>query len=281
MSTHLVQQFHQKQDVDFACSLEECGRFRIHAFHQAQGCAAAIRQIGRHIPTLEQLCAPAVLINGLQKTGLLLITGATGSGKSTTLAALVQHLNSHEARHIITLEDPIEFSHASDKSLITQREVSYLPDNFGLALRSALRQDPDVILIGEMRDHDTIRLALTAAETGHLVLATLHTRSAAASVERIVDVFEGSEKNLIRTQLSEALIGVVSQTLHLTPQGNARCAVFESLVATPAVRHLIKECKTSQLPTLMQTGAALGMQTMQQALDQAIQLGRVAKPAVT
>ena len=209
--------------------------------------------------------------------GLLLVTGATGSGKSTTLAALVQHLNTHEALHIVTLEDPIEFVHISQQSLITQREIGLHSPSFAAALRAVIREDPDVILVGEMRDHETIQLALTAAETGHLVLASLHTRSAASSVERIIDVFAGAEKNWIRSQLSEALIGIVSQELHPSPNGQARHAVFETLSATHAVRHLIKEGKTSQLQSAMQTGAALGMQTMSQALELAGQHGLIGK----
>jgi twitching motility protein PilT len=207
---------------------------------------------------------------------LLLVTGPTGSGKSTTLAAMVQHLNTSTQQHIVTLEDPIEFVHTSNQCLITQREMGTHSQSFAHALRAALREDPDVILVGELRDLETIRLALTAAETGHLVLASLHTRSACATVERMVDVFDAHEKALVRTQLSDALVGVVSQTLCPTPSGDGRVAIFETMVATPAIRHLIREGKTAQMQSVLQTGAAQGMQTMAQAIQDARRQGRIA-----
>lgn len=269
-------QFVQGHEVDFAFAVPALGRFRVNAFIQQHGCAAVMRHIPSDIPNLSDLQAPQVLRDLLQQVGLLLVTGPTGSGKSTTLAAMVQHLNTHSQQHIVTLEDPIEFVHPSTQCLITQREIGTHSHGFAHALRAALREDPDVILVGELRDLETIRLALTAAETGHLVLASLHTRSAAASVERIVDVFDGHEKALVRTQLSEALVGVITQSLvslpaasqtdHATPK--PRRAVFEILVATPAIRHLIREGKTAQIQSAMQTGAAHGMQTMAQALQQ-------------
>ena len=274
-------QFTQGHEVDFAFALPTLGRFRANAFMQQHGCGAVMRHIPRKTPTLTEIQTPQVLSDLLQQVGLLLVTGPTGSGKSTTLAAMVQHLNTHSQQHIVTLEDPIEFVHTSAQCLITQREIGSHSPSFAHALRAALREDPDVILVGELRDLETIRLALTAAETGHLVLASLHTRSAAASVERIVDVFDGHEKALVRTQLSEALVGVVTQTLCTMPASTTttsqnndvqhlkRRAVFETLVATPAIRHLIREGKSAQIQSAMQTGAAHGMQTMAQAMQQA------------
>ena len=278
--THLIPQalnsrFLAGEEVDFAFALPELGRFRVNAFMQAQGCAAVMRLIPSAIPRLETLHTPLVLPHLLHQVGLLLVTGATGSGKSTTLAAMVQHLNMHTRQHVVTLEDPVEFVHHSAQCLITQREVGTHSQSFAAALRAALRQDPDVILVGEMRDLDTIRLALTAAETGHLVLASLHTRNAPASIERMVDVFDSHEKALVRTQLSDALVGVLSQTLCPTPDGGTQGAVFEMLVATPAIRHLIREGKTSQILNAMQTGAAHGMQTMAQAMEMAIAQQRI------
>lgn len=267
--------FSAGEEVDFALALPQLGRFRVNAFMQAHGCAAVLRLIPSTIPKLETLHAPAVLTQLLNQVGLLLVTGATGSGKSTTLAAMVQHLNTHTRQHVVTLEDPLEFVHHSAQCLITPREVGTHSQSFAAALRAAMRQDPDVILVGELRDLATIRLALTAAETGHLVLASLHTRNAPASIERIVDVFDSHEKALVRTQLSDALVGVLSQTLRLRPDGTSQSAVFEMLVATPAVRHLIREGKTSQIFNAMQTGAAHGMQTMAQAMELAVAQHRV------
>ncbi|MEI6718325.1 MAG: ATPase, T2SS/T4P/T4SS family, partial [Betaproteobacteria bacterium] len=219
--------------------------------------------------SLAEINAPKVLPDLLKSAGLFLVTGPTGSGKSTTLAALLHHLNQTTQQHIITLEDPIEFIHTNQQCLVSQREIGHHSKSFSHALRAALREDPDVILVGELRDLETIRLALTAAETGHLVLASLHTRSAAASVERIVDVFDSVEKTLVRTQLSEALIGVVSQTLHRPLKCDMQRAVFEVMVVTPAIRHLIREGKTTQIHNAIQTGAAYGMQTMAQAMQAA------------
>lgn len=268
--------FAQGHEVDFAFSVPALGRFRGNAFAHQHGCGAVLRHIPSHTPTLTELHAPAIVPELLQRTGLLLVTGPTGSGKSTTLAAMVQHLNTHSAQHIVTLEDPIEFVHTSQRCLVTQREMGTHSQSFAQALRATLREDPDVILVGELRDLDTIRLALTAAETGHLVLASLHTRNAASTVERVVDVFDAQEKSLVRTQLSEALVGVLSQTLCPTPAGHGRHAVFETLVATPAIRHLIREGKTAQMQSALQTGATHGMQTLEQALQQAREKGHIA-----
>ena len=274
--------FAQGHEVDFAFAVAGLGRFRANAFMQQHGCGAVLRHIPQHTPTLDALQTPRVLPELLKQVGLLLVTGPTGSGKSTTLAAMVQHLNTTTQQHIVTLEDPIEFVHTSAQCVITQREIGTHSHSFAHALRAALREDPDVILVGELRDLDTIRLALTAAETGHLVLASLHTRSAAASVDRIVDVFDAHEKALVRTQLSEALIGVITQTLcpaapqHPGAAPSARCAVFETLVATTAIRNLIREGKTAQMQSAQQTGAAHGMQTMAQALQEARANGRMA-----
>lgn len=269
-------QLQQGTEIDFSFAVPDLGRFRANAFLHQHGCGAVMRHIPDRTPTLAMLETPAVLPNLLRQVGLVLVTGPTGSGKSTTLAAMVQHLNTHTQQHIVTLEDPIEFVHESDQCLITQREIGAHSGSFAQALRAALREDPDVILLGELRDLETIRLALTAAETGHLVLASLHTRSATSTIDRLVDVFDAQEKSLVRTQLSEALVGVLSQTLCATPSGTARTAVFETLVANPALRHLIREGKTAQMQNVLQTGAALGMQTLQQALDQARAHGRIA-----
>ncbi len=266
--------FTQGHEVDFAFAVPELGRFRANVFMQQHGCGAVMRHIPSGSPTLAALHTPPAIPELLARVGLLLVTGPTGSGKSTTLAAMVQHLNTHTQQHIVTLEDPIEFVHTSDQCVITQREIGAHSRSFSQALRAALREDPDVILVGELRDLETIRLALTAAETGHLVLASLHTRNAAATVDRMVDVFDGHEKAVVRTQLSDALVGVVSQTLCPTPTGD-RVAVFETLVATPAIRHLIREGKTVQIQSTQQTGAAHGMQTMEQALQEARRLGLI------
>jgi twitching motility protein PilT len=225
---------------------------------------------------LEDLHTPAGLLPLLEGSGLILVTGSTGSGKSTTLAAMVQHLNAHTHSHILTLEDPIEHLHPCLRSLVVQREIGRDSQGFAHALRAALREDPDVLLVGEMRDLDTIRLALTAAETGHLVLASLHSRHAASAIERIIDVFEPAEKAMIRTQLAEALRGVLAQTLCPRADGQGRCALYELLVVTPAVRNLIRENKAPQIASVMQTGAAHGMVTLAQSRQAAEQSGRIA-----
>ena len=263
-------------DWDFALNLPPHGRCRVNAFEHLQGAGLVLRLLPDQVPDLAQLEVPAAVMSWLDAPGgLILVTGATGSGKSTTLAALVQHLNLTRQGHILTLEDPIEFVHTSGCCQIHQREVGRHTPDFATGLRAALREDPDVILVGELRDLDSIRLALTAAETGHLVLATLHTRSAAHTISRLVDVFAAEDKPSIRNQLSLSLLGVVSQQLLPTMQG-PRMAVHEVLCCTPAVRHLIREDKLSHIDNAMQTGAAHGMFTLQQALQRGIVAGRLA-----
>ena len=272
-SQSLWRAFCQGQEIDAAWNWPDLGRYRVNAFACESGCAMVLRCIADAIPDLAQLQAPPGLVSLLTHPGLVLVTGPTGSGKSTTLAAMVKHLNHRTSSHILTLEDPIEYVHPCASSLITQREIGRDSAGFAQALRAALREDPDVLLIGEMRDLDTIRLALTAAETGHLVLASLHTRHAASAIERIVDVFEAAEKALVRTQLADALRGVLAQSLHPRADGQGRVALFELLVATPAVRNLIREGKTAQIASAMQAGAAHGMVTLAQSTQQALKNG--------
>jgi len=268
--------FEAELECDFALSLPVLGRFRVNLFRQLRGPAAVIRTIAADIPTLAQLQAPPVLAElALRQQGLVLITGPTGSGKSTTLAALVRHINANRRAHILTIEDPVEFIHSPDQSLINQRAVGSHTHGFAAALRAALREDPDVILIGELRDLETIRLALSAAETGHLVLATLHTSSAAKSIDRLIDVFPGEEKEMVRTMLSESLSAVVSQVLLKNAAGDGRLAAYEILLATSAVRNLIREGKVAQMVSVMQTSAGCGMQTLDQCLHGLLQKGLI------
>ena len=254
-------------EADFAYSLPGLGRFRVNVFEQQRGPGAVFRRIAETVPSLESLGLGDVFSQLCQAPhGLVLVTGATGSGKTTTLAAMIDHLNRTRQRHILTLEDPIEFIHPPRQSLISQREVHRHTHSFAAALRSAMREDPDVIMLGEMRDLDTIRLALTAAETGHLVFASLHTSSAAKTIDRMVDVFPGDEKAMVRALLSEALLAVVSQTL-VKKAGGGRVAAHEIMLATPAIRHLIRENKVAQMVSAIQTGAAVGMQTLEMGLN--------------
>jgi len=253
-------------ETDFAFELPGIARYRVNAFNQQRGPAAAFRTIPSKVLSLEQLNAPEIFKKiSSQPRGLVLVTGPTGSGKSTTLAAMVNYINEERSDHILTVEDPIEFVHTSKSCLVNQREVGTHTLGFPEALRSALREDPDIILVGELRDLETIRLALTAAETGHLVFGTLHTTSAAKTIDRIVDVFPAAEKEMVRSMLSESLRAVIAQTLMKKLSGG-RVAAHEIMIATPAIRNLIRENKIAQMYSSIQTGHALGMQTLDQCL---------------
>ena len=267
-------------EFDFAYSVPGRARFRVNAYFQRNSVGAAFRLIPMEIRTLEQLGLPAALADlALKPRGLVLVTGPTGSGKSTTLAAMMDYVNENEYAHILTVEDPIEFVHQSKKCLINQREVGPHTLSFANALRSALREDPDVILVGELRDLETIRLALTAAETGHLVFGTLHTSSAAKTIDRVVDVFPAAEKEMVRSMLSESLRAVISQTLLKTKDGSGRVAAHEIMIGTPAIRNLIRENKVAQMYSAIQTGGNIGMQTLDQNLQDLVKRNVIA-PAV-
>ena len=265
-------------ETDFSFEIEGLARFRVNAFKQRRGAAAVFRTIPSKVLTLEDLNAPKIfkdIVNVAR--GLVLVTGPTGCGKSTTLAAMIDHRNSTRYEHILTIEDPIEFVHVSKKCLVNQRELHRDTMGFAEALRSALREDPDIILVGEMRDLETIRLALTAAETGHLVFATVHTTSAAKTIDRVIDVFPTTEKEMVRTMLSESLRSVISQTL-LKKVGGGRVAAYEIMIGTPAIRNLIRESKVAQMYSAIQTGQAFGMQTLDQCLQEMVQKGLVSRP---
>ena len=262
--------FEEHLQVDFSFDIPSIARFRVNVYNQDRGAAAAFRVIPASVWTLEQVGAPKVFKKLLDvPNGLIMVTGVTGSGKSTTLAAMVDYVNSERAQHILTIEDPIEYLHVSKRAMINQRELHAHTESFSDALRAALREDPDVILVGEMRDLETVRLALTAAETGHLVLATLHTSSAAKTIDRVIDVFPGNEKAMVRSMLSESLRAVISQSL-LKRIGGGRVPAWEIMVATPAIRNLIREDKVAQMYSVIQTGQALGMQTMDQSLKELV-----------
>ena len=270
--------YEENLECDFSFEIPNLARFRVNAFNQNRGAGGVFRTIPSKVLSLEDLKAPKVFGEiANQPRGMVLVTGPTGSGKSTTLAAMVNHLNENEHGHILTVEDPIEFVHESKKCLMNQREVGPHTLSFANALRSALRQDPDVILVGEMRDLETIRLAMTAAETGHLVFGTLHTSSAAKTIDRIIDVFPAEEKEMIRAMLSESLRAVISQTLLKTKDGNSRVAAHEIMVGTPAIRNLIREGKVAQMYSAIQTGAQLGMQTLDQNLQDLVKRNVVSR----
>ncbi|MFZ1548139.1 MAG: type IV pilus twitching motility protein PilT [Candidatus Nitrotoga sp.] len=260
--------YEENKEIDFSFEIPGLARFRVNAFVHQRGAGAVLRTIPSKILTLEDLRAPKILESIADyPRGMVLVTGPTGSGKSTTLAAMVNHRNEHEMGHILTVEDPIEFVHESKKCLVNQREVGAHTLSFQNALRSALREDPDIILVGEMRDLETIRLAMSAAETGHLVFGTLHTSSAAKTIDRIIDVFPADEKEMVRAMLSESLRAVISQTLLKTKDGTGRVAAHEIMICTPAIRNLIREAKVPQMYSSIQTGGALGMQTLDQCLQ--------------
>lgn len=263
--------YEETLECDFSFEIQGLARFRVNAFNHNRGSGAVFRTIPSKILTLEQLNTPKVFAElALKPRGLVLVTGPTGSGKSTTLAAMVNHLNENEYGHILTVEDPIEFVHESKKCLVNQREVGPHTLSFSNALRSALREDPDCILVGELRDLETIRLALTAAETGHIVFGTLHTSSAAKTVDRVVDVFPAAEKEMVRAMLSESIVAVISQTLCKLKDGSGRIAAHEIMLGTAAVRNLIRENKVAQMYSAIQTGNNVGMITLDQNLSELV-----------
>jgi twitching motility protein PilT len=265
-----------ERELDFSYALGDAWRFRLNAFYDRDSVAAAVRLVPAKIPTLDDLYMPPIVRElTLRPRGLVLVTGPTGSGKSTTLAAMVDEINETRACHIVTVEDPIEFVHTHRRAVVNQREVGADTRSFARALRSALRQDPDVILVGELRDLDTISIALTAAETGHLVFATLHTRSAAGAIDRIVDVFPHEQQAQVRVQLSASLQGIIAQALLVTADGEDRRAAIEVLVADDAVRNLIRQAKLEQVHSYMHTGGKRGMHTLEQALARLVQDGKV------
>lgn len=268
--------FEENLECDFSFEVPNVARFRVNAFKQNRGTGAVFRTIPSKVLTLEQLNAPKIFADLMSKPkGLILVTGPTGSGKSTTLAAMIDHYNENEAGHILTVEDPIEFVHQSKKSLVNQRELGVMTHSFSNALKSALREDPDMILVGEMRDLETIRLALTAAETGHLVLGTLHSSSAAKTINRIIDVFPEAEKDMVRTMLSESIEAIISQSLLKTKDGSGRVAAHEIMIGTPAIRNLIRENKIAQMYSSIQTGQTQGMQTMDQCLQRLVKENKI------
>lgn len=277
MSDKQRKDYEEFLEVDFSFEIPGLARFRVNAFKHNRGSGAVFRTIPTEIFTLEDLNCPPIFKEIIDvPRGLILVTGPTGSGKSTTLAAMVDHVNKNERGHILTIEDPIEFVHESQKCLVNQREVGRDTHGFNEALRSALREDPDYILVGELRDLETIRLAMTAAETGHLVFGTLHTSSAAKTIDRIIDVFPAGEKPMVRSMLSESLRAVISQTL-LKKISGGRVAAHEIMIGVPAIRNLIREDKVAQMYSSIQTGQAQGMQTLDQCLSDLVRRGMIAK----
>ena len=272
--------FEEHLELDFSFALGDIARFRVNVFKQNHGMSAVFRVIPTEVFTLEQLKCPEVFKEiAMTPRGICLVTGPTGSGKSTTLAAMMDYRNENEKGHILTIEDPIEFVHRSKASLISQREKGPHTHSFANALKSALREDPDVILVGELRDLETISLALTAAETGHMVFGTLHTSSAPKTIDRIIDVFPGAEKEMVRSMLSESLRAVISQTLMKTADGNGRIAAHEIMLGTPAIRNLIRENKIPQMVSVMQTGQREGMQTLDMNLQQLVKGRKITQAA--
>lgn len=270
-------QWKEQLELDFSWEISGLSRFRVNAFLQARGPSAAFRVVPNRVRTLDELEAPAVFKTiAREPNGIVLVTGPTGSGKSTTLAAMVHEVNTHQKGHILTIEDPIEFVHQPMNCIVNQRELGEHTHTFGAALRAALREDPDVILVGEMRDLETISLALTAAETGHLVFATLHTSSAPKTIDRIVDAFPSGDKGMVRAMLSESLRAVICQTL-LKRQGGGRVAAHEIMLATPPIRNLIREGKVAQMVSAIQTGAQHGMQTMEQSVQRLLVTGKISR----
>ena len=275
-SEYKIKQFEETGDVDFAYEIPGLARYRANYFVQKYGVGAVFRQIPDTILTVEQLGLPPVLNKlPLYPKGLVLVTGPTGSGKSTTLAALVDYANTHRKDHILTIEDPVEFVHKSRNCIVNHREVGLHTKSFSTALRAALREDPDIIMVGEMRDLETISLAVEAASTGHLVFGTLHTQSAAKTVDRIIDVFPHDQQEQIRATLADSMQAVVAQTLFKRRDARGRCAALEILVATPAVRNLIRDGKTFQIPTVLQTGKKFGMQSLDDAILDHLEKGRI------
>ena len=273
------QAFVASVETDFALELPGISRFRVNAFHHRRGPAAAFRAVPARVPSLDDLGFGDIFRRLCQAPrGLVLVTGATGSGKSTTLAAMIDFINTERRSHILTIEDPIEFVHPAKNCLVHQREAHRHTPGFAEALRAALREDPDIIMVGEMRDRETISLALTAAETGHLVFGTLHTPSAAGTINRVVDVFPAGEKSLVRSMLAESLQAVIAQTL-IKREGGGRVAAHEIMVGTSAVRHLVREDKIAQLYSAMQSGRAAGMQTLDQHLRQLLDAGLISREA--
>ena len=276
MDEDQIQVFQEKKEIDFSASLDGKGRFRVNFFNQVKGLAGVFRTIPEVIKDSEELGIPPVLMNlALLDRGLVLLTGPTGSGKSTTLAAMVDHINIKRKCHIITIEDPVEYYHYTKESLINQRELGANTHSFANAMRAALREDPDVILVGEMRDLETISLALTAAETGHLVLSTLHTSSAVKTIDRIIDIFPPGQKGQIRSMLSESLEAVIAQKLLPTKDGKSRVPACEVMIATTAIRNLIREDRIYQIPSIIQSGGVEGMQSLDQDLQRLVTQGSI------